>query len=80
MIAVNGTFKPVIGVTAVSGSSFVVIRGKGKTQLSKRFSIDEEGIIGHLVGLGLTDGELAEILGRPAASVAKKRKALGYRD
>jgi hypothetical protein len=77
MIAVNGVFVPVVGVTAVAGSSFAVLRGKGKTQQSNRFTIDEEGVLGHLARLGLDDKEISEILGRPSESVKKKRKALG---
>jgi hypothetical protein len=79
MIALNGSFVPLIGVTAAAaGTNFVVIRGKGKIQQSKRFSIDEEGIIGHLARLGLSDDEIGEVLGRPSDSVKRKRKALGF--
>ena len=79
MIALNGSFVPLIGVTAAGpGTNFVVIRGKGKLQPSKRFSIDEEGIIGHLARLDLNDNEGGEVLGRPGASVKRKRRALGF--
>jgi hypothetical protein len=78
MIAVDGTFAPVVGVTAGSGASFVVIRGQGKMQQSKRFTIAEEGVIGHLAHIGVSDEEIGEVLGRPSESVKRKRKALGF--
>jgi hypothetical protein len=76
-IAVDGTFAPVVGVSAVAGSPFVVLRGLGKTQQSPRFSIQEEGVLGKLVTLGLSDEEIGQVLGRPPQSVERKRKALG---
>jgi hypothetical protein len=77
MIAVNRNFVHVVGVTATRGTPFAVIRGKGKMVQSKVFSIDEEGILGHLARLGLGDKEIGEVLGRPPKAVAQKRKALG---
>jgi hypothetical protein len=79
MIAVNGTFVPAVGLTAVPGTSFVLVRGKGKLQQSSRFSIDEEGILGHLARIGLSDDQIGEVLGRPSDSVKRKRKALGLK-
>jgi hypothetical protein len=69
MIAVNGTFVPVVGVTAAAGTSFVVLRGKGKLQQSSRFTIDEEGILGHLARIGLSDDQIGEVLGVLPAGV-----------
>jgi hypothetical protein len=78
MIAVDGTFAPVVGVTAASGASFIVVRGQGKMQESKRFTIGEEGVIGHLARLGVSDDEIGEVLGRPSESVKRKRQSLGF--
>src|SRR5262245_35179846 len=78
MIAVDGTFAPVVGVTVAPDASFIVVRGKGKMQQSKRFSIEEEGVIGHLARLGVSDIQIGEVLGRPAESVKRKRQALGF--
>jgi hypothetical protein len=77
MIAVNGTFVPIDGVNCVSEASLVVIRGKGKAPPSLRFTVGEDGVIGHLTHLGLADDEIAVILGRPAKSVERRRKTLG---
>jgi hypothetical protein len=77
LTAINGAFAPVVGVASASGAAFVVLRGKGSQQESPRFSIGEEGVIGCLARLGVSDEEIAEVLGRPADSVKRKRKALG---
>lgn len=42
------------------------------------FTTDEDGIIGHLVRLGLENEEIEVILGRPANSVKKRRAVLGF--
>lgn len=75
-IALNGSFVPLIGVhSAGPGTNFVVLRGKGKIQGSKRFSIDEEGVLRHLANAGFDDSQIGEVLGRPAESIKRKRKA-----
>ncbi len=76
-VLLNGSIAPVIGVTAVPGASFMLLRGHGKGQKSKNFTVNEEGLIGHLVHLGFTDEQIGEVLERPAQSVERKRKALG---
>src|SRR5262249_33457100 len=76
-IAVDGTFAPVVGVTAVAGSPFLVVRGKGKDRESGHFTIHEEGVLGRLAALGLSDAEIGEVLGRSPQTVKRKRKALG---
>lgn len=76
-IALNGSFVPVIGVhSAGPGTNFIVIRGKGKIQGSKRFSLDEEGVLGHLVHAGFDDNQISDVLGRSVKIIALKRKAL----
>jgi hypothetical protein len=64
-------------VTAVTGSQFVVIRCVGKTQRSSRFTLDEEGVLGKLAFSGVTDKNIAVVLGREAPAVKRKRIALG---
>ena len=78
MILLNGSFTPVMGVTAVDGAEFTVIRGKGNSNQSKQFSIGEQGLIGHLARFGFSDEKIAEVLGRTTKSVTTKRKSLGF--
>lgn len=77
MILLNGTFTAVIDVMAVTEARFAVIRGRGATPQGKKFSVNEQGLVGHLARAGLNNERIGEILGRPATSVAKTRKTLG---
>lgn len=77
LMAINGTFVPVGRLTAVQKAGYVVLRPTGKLAKSDRFTVGEEGILGHLAGLGLTNEAIAEVLDRPVESVKRKRKALG---
>ena len=77
LIAVDGAFAPVIGVTGADGAPFVILRGQGKKRDGSPFTVGEEGIITHLSRLGLSDEAIGEVLGRPPESVKRKRKALG---
>jgi hypothetical protein len=76
MIALHGDFVPVVDVTSASGACYAVIRGRGKPQRSPRFSIQEDGIIGQLVSMGMSDEDIAVVLGRPAAGVKRRKKHL----
>lgn len=77
-VALDGSFVPVIEVAAFAGTDFVLIRGKGKTPQSTKYSIQEQGLIGHLVRLGFDNEKIGEVLGRPTKSVAGARKRLGF--
>jgi hypothetical protein len=76
MIALHGDFVPIAGVVSAPGSFQAVIRGRGKPQCSSRFSVQEDGLIGHLTTLGVSDQDIAVVLGRPTASVTRRKKAL----
>lgn len=78
LITFGGEFVPVVGVTAKPGLSFVLVRGMNKGELPKRFTINEDGLIGHLSTGGMDDNGIAEILGRSHDAVKRRRKALGY--
>jgi hypothetical protein len=78
LVAVNGSFVPVVGVTAASGAEFIVVRGLGRPEERRHFSVGEEGVIGHLVHLGASDQEIGEVLGRPKSTIGRKRKSLGF--
>jgi hypothetical protein len=78
MLVVNGAFVSVAGLASAPGASFVAIRGKGVLHRSRRFSVAEEGVIGHLSKLGASDIDIGEVLGRSADHVKKKRIALGF--
>jgi hypothetical protein len=77
VVVLNGTLSPIIEVLAVPGAEFIVIRGKGTAPPPRKFTVSEEGVIGHLVRLGFGDEKIGEVLGRAPKSIAQKRKALG---
>jgi hypothetical protein len=77
-VTISGTFAPLGGLTPVPQAEYIVLRATGKLAKSDRFTIDEEGIIGHLTSLGLTNEAIGEVLDRPAESIKRKRKALGF--
>jgi hypothetical protein len=78
VIILNGSLSPVIEVLAVPGADFVVIRGKRAGPPPRKFTINEEGVVGHLVRIGLSNEKIGEILGRPTKAVVQKRKTLGF--
>jgi hypothetical protein len=77
-VALNGSFVPVIEVAAYGGTDFILIRGKGKTPQAPKYSIQEQGLIGHLVRLGFDNDKIGEVLGRTTKSVEGARKRLGF--
>jgi len=77
-LLVEGKIVSVDGVTRADEVTMAIIRGKGKTGSSKRFSLTEDGVIGGLYTRGLSDAKIAEILGRPEKSVTQRRKRLGF--
>src|SRR5437016_3836781 len=78
MILLNGSFSPVVDVIGVAGADCTIIRGKGKTDQPKKLSINEQGLLGYLVRLGLSNENIGEVLGRPTKIVEKNRKTLGF--
>jgi len=78
LIALDGSFVPMIEVAVLDGTDFVLLRGKGKLPQSTKFSIHEQGLIGHLVRLGFSNDKIGEVLGRSSKSVQGARKKLGF--
>jgi hypothetical protein len=77
-VALNGSIVPVTEITALGGTDFVIIRGKGKSPPSKTFTIQEQGRIGHMVRLGFDNEKIGQVLGRTMESVERARKKLGF--
>lgn len=77
VIAVNGALVPVTGISSVPDKMTVLIRGRSKDKCNERFTTQEDGVIGHLRRLGLTDNMIGEILGRDGPSVKGRRRRLG---
>ena len=79
MIGMNRNLSQILRVTSNPKSNLIVLGGKDMARTKKDpFTTDEDGIIGHLVRLGLENEEIEVILGRPANSVKKRRAVLGF--
>lgn len=80
LVAVGGEFVPLHGIAFAPGSPYGVIHGHGKRISGARFTIDEQGVLGKLAGVGLTDEQIGNIMGRPTDAIKRKRKAMGLPD
>jgi hypothetical protein len=78
LIALDGSFVPIAEVAAFDGTDFILLRGVSKTLQPKKFTVQEEGMIGHLVRLGFDNERIGKVLGRPSKSVQAARKKLGF--
>jgi hypothetical protein len=65
-------------VATFEGADFVLLRGKDTMPQSKKFSINEQGLIGHLIRLGFDNERIGQVLGRSSESVKGARKKLGF--
>jgi len=77
-ILVNGPFTPAVEVVVPAGAHFAMLRGKNTLPLKSKFTINEQGLVGHLVRLGLGNEEMARILGRSLKELERARKVLGF--
>jgi hypothetical protein len=77
VLAANGALLQISGVTFVPGKTIAVIRGKSKSKLTKRFTTEEDGVVGYLGNVGLSDEMIAEVLGRTPDGVRRRRRTLG---
>jgi hypothetical protein len=77
ILAANGALVPVTGITFVPNKTMVVIRGRSKVKSNRRFTMEEDGVIGHLGTSGFIDETIGEVLGRDSDAVEVRRKRLG---
>jgi len=72
----EGAMRHAVGVTAAPNGMMVVLRTICSERKAKHFSVVEDGLIGGFASMGMSDDDIAEILGRPTDSVTKRRKTL----
>jgi hypothetical protein len=77
-ILVNSIHTPVVEVVVVPGAEMIILRGKNAAPPRQKLSINEQGLVGYLVRLGLDNDGIGRVLGRPAKSVERARKGLGF--
>lgn len=78
VIALDGSFVPIAEVASFNGTDFILLRGVSNTPEPKKFTVQEQGMIGHLVRLGFDNERIGKVLGRPSKSVQAARKRLGF--
>jgi hypothetical protein len=78
LIALDGSFVPIAEVATIDGADFILLRGVSKTPQLRKFTVQEQGMIGHLVRLGFDNERIGKVLGRPSKSVQAARKKLGF--
>jgi hypothetical protein len=78
LIALDGSFVPIAEVATFHGTDFSLLRGVSKIPQPKKFTVQEQGMIGHLVRLGFDNIRIGHVLGRPSKSVQASRKKLGF--
>lgn len=77
LVAIGGDLVPLVGIASAGGSPYGVIHGVNKRKPTAAFTLDEQGVLGKLAGMGLNDVQIGLILGRPPEVITKKRKAMG---
>ena len=78
MILLNGAFVPVTEVAVFNGLDFIILRGPDKEQASKKYTIQEQGLVGHLVRQGFDNEKIGHVLGRPTQNIKRARKKFGF--
>ena len=75
MLIFEGVLRHAVGVTVASNAGIAVIRSHGQTRPHKRFSAVEDGLIGGLSAMGMSDEAIGELLDRSPDSVKRRRKS-----
>ena len=75
---VNHRLVPVHEVLHVDGSPYVFLCEKVTAKPFSRFTESENGLIGYCAFNGLSDGVIAELLGRKEEAISRQRKKLGF--
>lgn len=73
----NGVLRNAAGVTVEPKGGITVIRSHGQMKPYKRYSVAEDGLIGGLNAMGMSDETIAELIDRTPESVKRRRKSIG---
>jgi hypothetical protein len=77
MLIFEGVLRHAVGVTVAPNGGIAVIRSHRQTRPHKRYSEVEDGLIGGLSAMGMSDEAIAELLDRPPDSIKRRRKSIG---
>ena len=77
MLVYEGVLRHAIGITVAPNGAVAVVRGSGNPRKSKHFNTIEDGLIGGLNAMGMSDESISELLERSVDSIKKRKKAIG---
>ena len=77
MMIHEGRMCNVVATKCAPNGKVAVIRSKGNTRQSKPFSVAEDGLIGGLLAMGMSDESTAELLERSVSSIKRRKKTIG---
>ncbi|MBX9679036.1 MAG: hypothetical protein K2X38_09760 [Gemmataceae bacterium] len=78
LLSLNSIILPASEMVAIRDADFIVLRSKRTEKGVRRFTVAEDGLIGHMVRLRITEDEMAKALDRPVRAVKTRRKHLGF--
>ena len=76
-VLVDGAVTPLVSITIAEKGSLAFMRGKGKGHRSRSYTSTEDGLIGGLNAMGISDARIAELLDRTERSVKQRMKRIG---
>ena len=79
MLVYAGVMRHAVGITVAPNGAVAVVRGLGNPRRTSRFSIVEDGLIGGLNAMGMSDDQIAVLLERTTDSIKKRKKTLGIK-
>jgi hypothetical protein len=76
MLIFEDVLRHAVGVTVAPNGAIAVIRNRGQSRY-KHYSVAEDGLIGGLSAMGMSNEAIAELLERTSDSIRKRKKSIG---
>ena len=77
MLMFENVLRHAVGVTVAPNGGFAVIRNQGQSRPYKHYSVAEDGLIGGLSAMGMSNEAIAELLERTSESIRRRKKSIG---
>lgn len=79
MLIHEGVMGYAIGIDIAPNGAVAIIRSRGNPRQSKHFSVAEDGVIGGLNAMGLSDESIAKLMERSVDSIKRRMKSIGLK-
>lgn len=76
MVVYDGRMRHAAGVTISVQGSVAVLRSYINSRNTRKYTTAEDGLIGGLAEIGMTDEQISTLLDRPLHSIQRRKKAL----